>query len=166
LAGTDGEKDDIGFPLVWFDNVARKLLITQPNTAVASQVFDAVGNVQSITNVEPGGALSVLTYTYYHWDAAGNMSAAEPPAGVVTFVHDAERRRVGKTSIDGSTTRFVYDAKRLLQETAPDGSEEYTDTSGGARSAFRRRSLDPQTQCGKAKRSGRAEPAIDPARKR
>ena len=42
-------------------------------------------------------------YTYYHWDAAGNMTLAEPPAGVVTFMLDAERRRVGKTSIDGSS---------------------------------------------------------------
>ena len=68
-------------------------------------------------------------YTYYHWDAAGNMTLAEPPAGVVTFMHDAERRRVGKTSIDGSFTRFVYDAKRLLQESAADGSEELTYTA-------------------------------------
>ena len=48
---------------------------------------------------------------------------------MVSFVHDAWRRRVGKTTPDGSFTRFVYDAKRLLQESAADGSEEATYTT-------------------------------------
>ena len=49
---------------------------------------------------------------------------AEPPAGPVTLSHDAQRRRVGKISNDGSQTGYVHDFKRLLQETAPDGTEQ------------------------------------------
>jgi RHS repeat-associated protein len=88
---------------------------------VTTYTSDAVGNRTEVQ--APYGN------TYHQWDAAGNLSIAEPPAGVVTLGYDAERRRCGKTTPDGTYTRFVYDAMRLLQETEADGTEEITYTS-------------------------------------
>jgi YD repeat-containing protein len=39
------------------------------------------------------------------------------PAGTLSFTYNAEGQRVVKTSYDGSVTGFLYDFKRLLQET-------------------------------------------------
>ena len=108
-----------------YDNANRlqQSVAWSPTSPAATTTYsnDAVGHCTLVQ--APTG------YTYYHWDAAGNMTLAEPPAGVVTLSYDAERRRVGKTSIDGSFTRFVYDVDRLLQESAGDGSEEITYTA-------------------------------------
>jgi RHS repeat-associated protein len=108
-----------------YDNANRALVATAAVTGspavVTTYTSDAAGNRTEVQT--PWGN------TYTQWDAAGNLSIAEPPVGVVTLGYDAERRRSGKATPDGTYTRFVYDAMRLLQETEADGTEEITYTS-------------------------------------
>ena len=88
-----------------YDNANRPLLSvawTPPSLVVTTTyTSDAAGHLTEIQ--APTGN------QYFSWDAAGNMTVAEPPAGLVTLSHDAQRRRVGKISTDGSQTRFVFD---------------------------------------------------------
>jgi YD repeat-containing protein len=52
----------------------------------------------------------------YTWDASGQMIAAEPEAGIVTFTYNAYGQRIVKEAF-GTGTGFLYDHKRLLHET-------------------------------------------------
>ena len=124
-----------------YDPAGNRTLATDADGTITTSTYDNANRPQLAVAWSPTSPVATTTYVsdtaghltqilsptgnqYFNWDAAGNMSIAEPPAGTVTFSHDAQRRRVGKISTDGSQTRFVFDHVRLLQETDALGSEE------------------------------------------
>jgi YD repeat-containing protein len=60
--------------------------------------------------------------TYYTWDEDSRLVAAEPPAGVTTLVYNADGLRVGKET-PSESRKFIYDFRKLLQET--DGADDH-----------------------------------------
>src|SRR2546421_5971129 len=64
----------------------------------------------------------------YTWDASGQMIAAHPAAGIVSFTYNADGQRIVKDSF-GTGTGFLYDHKRLLHETDELGQVTHTYTS-------------------------------------
>jgi YD repeat-containing protein len=95
--------------------------------------YDAAGNRTSET-------IGSDTYLY-SWDAASRVITAAVDAGTVTFTYNADSQRVAKESTDSSVLGYLYDHKKLLQETddvggdilktyASDTTEEYGDLIG------------------------------------
>jgi RHS repeat-associated protein len=100
---------------------ANQLTTEQKGSAVTTYTYDADGNR---TAKETQAA-----HTDYHWDEDSRLVSAEPPAGVVTFTYYADGRRAQKET-PSETRKFIYDGKKVLQET--DGADaverEYTGT--------------------------------------
>jgi YD repeat-containing protein len=94
--------------------------------SVTTYVNDAAWNR---TEVHSAGGIS-----FFGWDARNLMTAAEPPAGIVTLTYNAARQRSSKESYDGSTSMYVYDLNNLLQETDGSGSlaGQYTNSTDEA----------------------------------
>jgi YD repeat-containing protein len=61
--------------------------------------------------------------TYYEWDARGQLTAVEPPAGRVEFVYDADGKRISKSSYAEGDRRFLYDHGSLLRELDGDSGD-------------------------------------------
>jgi len=83
---------------------------------------DAAGNRTIVS--APGGT------TYYTWDEENHMVVANPPPGLVTMAYSAEGKRVQKQSWM-ATTNYLFDFKKVLQETDGMGNlkHEYTSTN-------------------------------------
>lgn len=56
----------------------------------------------------------------YTWDARGRLVAVDGPVSA-EFAYDPFGRRVAKT-VDGATTRYVWDGDNVAQQIAPDGT--------------------------------------------
>ncbi len=94
-----------------------------------------MGNFTAITNWRSAGTLvSRFTHTYdpagnltekagpvntafYAYDTVSQMTVAEVPSGSVTLTYNADGQRIAKQSYDSTHHKFIYDFKKLLQET-------------------------------------------------
>jgi YD repeat-containing protein len=126
LAGNRSSEISAGGTTTYAYSPANRVLkATGPAGQVTTYAHDAAGNR---TQAQDG-----IDTTYYAWDAAGRMVTAEPPAGVVTLTYNTDGQRTAKASPDGGDTRFLYDLKKLLQETDADGDGEwsYLNTADG-----------------------------------
>ena len=97
---------------------ANRLQTATAGTVVTTYMHDAAGHRTKVQ--------SPSDLTEYTWDAPGRMSTAEVAAGTVTLTYNADGQRVVKQSTDGSSMGFLYDYKKLLNET--DGDGEITNT--------------------------------------
>jgi RHS repeat-associated protein len=91
---------------------------------VAGAVFDAGNRLVELDGTgfaydEAGNLIEDGTRTYT-WDARGQLVAVEGPVSA-SFAYDPFGRRIAKT-IDGHTTRYLWDGDNLVQQTGPDGT--------------------------------------------
>jgi YD repeat-containing protein len=130
---------DDGFDLQYaYDAAGNRTLLTQ-GTSVTTSVYD---DANRITTATTGSAITTYGHdaagnrtlvhehdgsmTYYSWDAAGRLATAEPPAGTVTMVYNAD----GQAALDSILNDPARAVKQrpgkpgewLLQINRPDGS--------------------------------------------
>jgi RHS repeat-associated protein len=121
--------DDLGELTYTYDRAGRRRAVSGDLAATAlpepfaGAVFDAGNRL-----VEFGG--TTLAYdeagnlvddgaNTYTWNARGQLIAIDGPVSA-EFAYDPFGRRVAKT-IDGATTRYVWDGDNLAQQISPDG---------------------------------------------
>ncbi len=120
-AGNRVTQDDSGAMTTYTYDEANRLLTSEDVSGVTTFTYDEDGNrTQKETPSD---------VTYYTWDEDSRLVSSEPVAGVVTLTYRADGRRVRK-EMPSESKKFIYDFKRLLQETDDTGTveQEYTST--------------------------------------
>jgi len=127
-----------------YDNNGNALTITDPDTNLTQQSFDALNRVSTVTYPSPGGTATmsydehnrVLTVTYpkghttsYVYDGFGDaILQASPDSGKTVYRYDGDSNLTRKTDATGAITANTYDAlDRVRTTTYPnDASENVT----------------------------------------
>jgi len=94
-----------------YDKIGREVSVTTPSgtpadnrTATVFMVYDAVGNVVSLS--DPRGPAIVTLYTY---DRANRLLTRTTPAGATTFTYDKHGNVATITDAEGHVTTYTYD---------------------------------------------------------
>lgn len=81
--------------------------------------YDDNGNLTS--KVQQGNSSNLTTYV---WDSQGRLSTISGPGVSASFQYDAMGRRTIRT-INGESTRYVYDAAQAIAEIRPSRSDSF-----------------------------------------
>ncbi len=120
-AGNRLTQNDSGAVTTYTYDEANRLVTEENSSGVTTYSYDDDGNR---TQKETSSELTVYT-----WDEDSRLVVAEPVAGLVTLTYRADGRRVQKET-PSESKHFIYDLKRLLQETDDGGDplHEYSST--------------------------------------
>ena len=95
------------------------LSFTPAGASAKNMTYDANGNLAGATD-----ACGLTTYT---WDARNRLTGisgykSDCSPLVAAFAYDALNRRIAKT-INGKTTRYLYDGQDIIQEISETGAK-------------------------------------------
>ncbi|ADW17596.1 YD repeat protein [Desulfobulbus propionicus DSM 2032] len=97
-----------------YDQAGRILKLTHPDGSNEQRSYDQTGNLTELTN----GLGQTSAYSY---DVLNHMSAADEPAGNVSFRYDLHGNLSAVTDAKGRTTRYTYDDfGNRVAEVSPD----------------------------------------------